>query len=580
MKDVETRQYASAIKYGAGGMMLLERSLAGGTAKETRVYNWLGQMTGLDVKNGAATRLSLGWVYGDTANNGNVQRHTITADGSSFTQHFGYDAANRLRMAVEKSSISQDLSTATCNSLQASWPSSESCLRFGYDGFGNLWNEEKKNARGVRFESANWFLQPPGVSPRVTNRLAGVSYDAAGNLTQYEPADVNSVAVFDGEGRVTALKDVSTNPARVIASYGYNGEGQRVRKTVGNTAYYVYGLDGEVAQEYSGAFDTGGTRYVIADHLGSTRMTLDESGQPVTRHDFEPYGVEIDRSGGGYGSPETVTRLFTGKERDFEAASSANVSGLDYFGARYYSGAQGRFTGPDEPLIDQHPEDPQSWNLYSYVRNNPLKFIDPTGNDCVYVNRSGTGIDSINNQNTSKDCGKTGGYWVDGTVTDARFAHGSLVLTGTTDGTNRTSASYGLGPDPGLLALQRGTQLAEPGVNLAGQGLMLFASIGAPLPTALANCVAGNCDGADVAMAMIPGSGGGKTGRKVGQKAYEAAKESVDLLRRVLKRLEATPNKTPSTKEAIKIVEGRLKDALERLRKSEPHGISGQGPGR
>jgi RHS repeat-associated protein len=54
-------------------------------------------------------------------------------------------------------------------------------------------------------------------------------------------------------------------------------------------------------------------------------------------------------------------------------------TGLDYFGARYFSGAQGRFTSPDSPFADQIPEDPQSWNLYSYVRNNPLRAIDPTG---------------------------------------------------------------------------------------------------------------------------------------------------------------------------------------------------------
>lgn len=69
-------------------------------------------------------------------------------------------------------------------------------------------------------------------------------------------------------------------------------------------------------------------------------------------------------------------RQFTGKERDSE-------TGLDYFGARYFSGAQGRFTSPDEPLIDQDPTDPQSWNLYSYVRNNPLRLTDPTGQACI-----------------------------------------------------------------------------------------------------------------------------------------------------------------------------------------------------
>lgn len=77
---------------------------------------------------------------------------------------------------------------------------------------------------------------------------------------------------------------------------------------------------------------------------------------------------------------------FTGKERDAE-------TGLDYFEVRYYSGAQGRFTSPD-PLMWQDWQsgsdeerskfqefisNPQNFNLYAYVRNNPLKYTDPTG---------------------------------------------------------------------------------------------------------------------------------------------------------------------------------------------------------
>ena len=67
----------------------------------------------------------------------------------------------------------------------------------------------------------------------------------------------------------------------------------------------------------------------------------------------------------------------TGKERDTE-------SGNDYFGARYYSSAMGRFMSPDwsakaEPVPYAKLDDPQSLNLYSYVRNNPLARTDPDG---------------------------------------------------------------------------------------------------------------------------------------------------------------------------------------------------------
>lgn len=68
---------------------------------------------------------------------------------------------------------------------------------------------------------------------------------------------------------------------------------------------------------------------------------------------------------------------FTGKERDSE-------SGLDYFGARYYSSTTGRFMSPDwaakaEPVPYAKLNNPQTLNLYSYVGNNPLSRIDPTG---------------------------------------------------------------------------------------------------------------------------------------------------------------------------------------------------------
>jgi RHS repeat-associated protein len=71
----------------------------------------------------------------------------------------------------------------------------------------------------------------------------------------------------------------------------------------------------------------------------------------------------------------------TGKERDAE-------TGLDYFGARYFSGAQGRFTSPDAKQFTLRTiSSPQKWNKYAYVRNNPLVMVDPDGLDDIYVCR-------------------------------------------------------------------------------------------------------------------------------------------------------------------------------------------------
>ncbi|MGH9583949.1 MAG: RHS repeat-associated core domain-containing protein, partial [Bryobacteraceae bacterium] len=69
-----------------------------------------------------------------------------------------------------------------------------------------------------------------------------------------------------------------------------------------------------------------------------------------------------------------VDTKFTGQIRDTETQ-------MDYFNARYFTNALGRFNSPDPANAGADPTDPQTWNAYAYVRNNPLALIDPTGMD-------------------------------------------------------------------------------------------------------------------------------------------------------------------------------------------------------
>ena len=111
--------------------------------------------------------------------------------------------------------------------------------------------------------------------------------------------------------------------------------------------------------------------YYHTDALGSVRaVTKQVNGQwqVVARHDFMPFGEEVAPP-----SPPQDKRLFTGKERDSETV-------LDYFGARYMRGPDGRFTTIDPAMtIDRNLVAPQKWNRYAYVANNPLRYVDPDG---------------------------------------------------------------------------------------------------------------------------------------------------------------------------------------------------------
>jgi RHS repeat-associated protein len=131
---------------------------------------------------------------------------------------------------------------------------------------------------------------------------------------------------------------------------------------------------------------------------------------------------------------------YTGKERDIE-------SGLDHFQFRSYSSTMGRWMSPDPAGMQAVDiSNPQSLNRYAYVQNNPVSFVDPLGLDCAYLNNAGDDLEKggLDQNSNSTECGKNGGYWVDGGLTDYHINanKGTVQLTGTTDGTDQTHASY------------------------------------------------------------------------------------------------------------------------------------------
>jgi RHS repeat-associated protein len=208
------------------------------------------------------------------------------------------------------------------------------------------------------------------------------TYDGNGNtLSKINDTD-EWLYQYDGADRLTEVKRNS----EIAGVYTYNGNGQRIKKvewnpdsqqyetiiclysqgnicfeknlTTGLDALYIYGPTGKIAKKVGEEI-----MYYHTDHLGSTRLVTDTTGNPITVVGYHPFG-EPEITG------EKERYLFTGQETD--------STGLYYYKARYYDPEIGRFLTQD--TWGGNYKRPQTLNKYVYCMNNPLKYADPTGN--------------------------------------------------------------------------------------------------------------------------------------------------------------------------------------------------------
>jgi RHS repeat-associated protein len=108
------------------------------------------------------------------------------------------------------------------------------------------------------------------------------------------------------------------------------------------------------------------SRFQLANHLGSSALECDPAGAVISYEEYYPFGATSFHAGDSAAEVSRKRYRYTGKERDEE-------TGLDYHGARYYAPWLGRWTSCDPAGM----ADGQCW--YAYVRNNPLRWVDPSG---------------------------------------------------------------------------------------------------------------------------------------------------------------------------------------------------------
>ncbi len=301
-------------------------------------------------KSGGTNLQNLAYTYDQVANIKSINDTVYATNASATLTNLVYDDLHRLT-SLTRPAISQTVT-------------------FGYNSIGNI-TASGENGGGAYTYGTRM--------PHAVKSANGVNYayDQNGNML----VRGNQRLSYDPENR---LSYVVTSNSYVM--FGYDAGGTRLWKQSSGTNGLQVWIGGNY-EEKNGqilfhvlaggqtvcTFDKTGTgefAYYHPDNLGSTAIETDASGSPIQHYEYSAFGQSR------YTLNTTafpVTKRFTGQSLDDE-------TGLYYYGNyRYYDPQLGRFVQADNIISSLF--DPQSFNRYSYVRNNPLRFTDPNGHE-------------------------------------------------------------------------------------------------------------------------------------------------------------------------------------------------------
>ncbi|MFO0722849.1 MAG: RHS repeat-associated core domain-containing protein [Myxococcota bacterium] len=195
-------------------------------------------------------------------------------------------------------------------------------------------------------------------------RVRKVYTDPSGRVTTtWYFGDDYELRQYSGAAGVSKTRHIDTPDGRRVASYtdGAIFPGQPVGgllPPVSNSSWQGSTLLGPAT----------GWAFVFSNHIGSTSLVSNESGQVTSRLVYAPFGEQIPGKSRG---TDATPRKFAGYELDEE-------SGLHLAGARYYDTKSARFLTPDS-LTPGKGLRSQGWNRFAYSRNNPVTYSDPSG---------------------------------------------------------------------------------------------------------------------------------------------------------------------------------------------------------
>ena len=385
-------------------------------------YNLASQVTGVTFGSGDSD------AYTFDPNTGRMTQYTFNVNGQSVIGKMGWNANGMLGSFqvtqdpfnpanVQNCTYGYDdvarISSANCGSVWAQ--------TFSYDPFGNI----------TKTGSMTWACATcyNSATNHYNSQLSGsIAYDADGNLTNdtfhtYQWDAYGHAVVIDGSANQTydAMGHmVELNEPGWLVQFLYDDSGFEfgASHAQGNTFATIPLPGGETALYSGGALQN----YNHKDWLGTTRLTSGATAGFVGDQARAPFGESYAVKPGN-------------NMANYYAGLFQNIEG-DLFDTQYreYHPTQGRWITPDPAgLAAVDPTNPQSWNRYAYVLNNPLAMIDTLGEEGCY-DQNGQAVNVV--QDICNSMGGwtwlSGGQWVgsDGNVYNTQYTSGPFVSAG------------------------------------------------------------------------------------------------------------------------------------------------------
>lgn len=390
--QIDGADYVSGLVYDKAGRLTSVTVGPAGPLQTVETYGYdpaTGLLASQQIGRGGNALLDLGYTYWP---NGQLYQHNelqqlpgIIRDRKFF---YRYDAVGRL-WKMDKPPDSFPFPSSLLHRLLALCrliikrpppPPPGWSEEYTFDEYGN---RTAVTANGVPPDGLPSLTYDPQTNHVTT---VGFSYDAAGNLTRARQADGSWLRYqYDQAGRLATVTDDSGHP---VESYGYGADGTRLVTTqAGKITYWLWDR-GKIVAEYAQASATAlawtRSRVYLGNRILASFMPAPgPSGEAVYYHHPGRLGTclitnNADNTAveqatlpfGTLSTPNPVNPIFTTYDRSL-------ATGLDHAVNRTYDPGL-RFTQPD-PMITTDLRDPQSLNLYSYVRNDPVNKTDPAG---------------------------------------------------------------------------------------------------------------------------------------------------------------------------------------------------------